>query len=157
MIRKAVLFCMAAALGLGLMLACGAVSPSASFAPTHPQELGPGRPACSTCHGDETLAGAQKPYAAFDHTEAFVKDHRFLAGRDANVCAACHAQAFCADCHSAKAAMTPDVKLGNRPDREMPHRADYLTVHRFDGQADPASCFKCHGRGNNASCITCHA
>jgi hypothetical protein len=138
MIRKAVLFCMAAVLGLGLMLACGAVSPSASFVPTHPQELGPGRP-------------------AFDHTEAFVKDHRFLAGRDANVCAACHAQAFCADCHSAKAAMTPDVKLGNRPDREMPHRADYLTVHRFDGQADPASCFKCHGRGNNASCITCHA
>ena len=156
MIRKAVLFLLAVTLGLGLSLACNPIAPAASFAPTHPQELGPGRPLCTTCHADETLGGAHKPYSAFDHTPAFVKDHRFLAGRDSNVCAACHAQAFCADCHSGKVFMTPDVKLGNRPDRDMPHRADYLTVHRFDGQADPTSCFKCHGRANNEKCSACH-
>ena len=68
MIRKTVLLFLAAAFGLGLMVACGALSPASSFAPTHPQELGPGRPQCTTCHADASLAGAQKPYAAFDHT-----------------------------------------------------------------------------------------
>ena len=156
MIRKTVLLFLAAALGLGLMVACGALSPSSSFAPTHPQELGPGRPQCTVCHADAVLAGAQKPYAAFDHTVEFVKNHKFMAGQDSNVCAACHAQSFCADCHSGKTMMTPDVKLGNRPDRDMPHRAGYLTVHRFDGKADPGSCFKCHGRADNQKCLLCH-
>jgi len=156
MIRKTVLLFLAAAFGLGLMVACGALSPSSSFAPTHPQELGPGRPQCTTCHADAVLAGAQKPFSAFDHSASFVKDHKFLAGRDSNVCAACHAQSFCADCHSGKTMIAPDVRLGNRPDRDTPHRADYLTVHRFDGKADPTSCFKCHGRANNEKCILCH-
>ena len=156
MIRKTVLLFLAAAFGLGLMVACGALSPSSSFAPTHPQELGPGRPQCTTYHAAAVLAGAQKPYSAFDHSASFVKDHKFMAGQDSNVCAACHAQSFCADCHSGKTMMSPDVKLGNRPDRDMPHRADYLTVHRFDAQIDPGSCFKCHGRANNQKCTICH-
>jgi len=157
MIRKAVLLFLAAAFGLGLMVACGAVSPKTSFAPTHPQELGPGRPACSTCHEEGAqIEGAAKPYSAFDHTAAFVKDHRFLAGRDSNVCAACHAQAFCADCHTGKTMLAPAVKLGNRPDRDMPHPANYLALHKFDAKADPTSCYKCHGRANNDKCVLCH-
>jgi hypothetical protein len=156
MIRKALLLVVAVAFGLGLGIACNPVAPGASFAPTHPQELGPGRPQCVTCHGDETLAGAKKPYSAFNHTTEFVKDHRNLAGQDGNVCAVCHTQAFCSDCHSGKVLMRPDVKLGNRPDRESPHRGDYLALHRFDAQADPTRCFKCHGRANNEQCILCH-
>lgn len=156
MFRKAVFLVLAAALGLGLSLGCGLVAPGQSVAPTHPQELGAGRPQCATCHADAQLEAAGKPYTAFDHTAQFVKDHKFLAGSDSKVCAVCHTQSFCADCHSGKTMLTPDVKLGNRPDRESPHRADYLTVHRFDAKADPSSCFKCHGRANNQQCTMCH-
>jgi len=156
MIRKALLLVLAVAFGLGLTIACNPIAPASSFAPTHPQELGPGRPQCTTCHADGTLAGAAKPYSAFDHTPEFIRDHRFAAGRDSNVCAVCHSTAFCADCHSGKVMMRPDVKLGDRPDRDMPHRGNYLVLHKFDAQADPTSCFKCHGRADNEKRLLCH-
>ncbi len=144
------------ALGLGLLTACSVVSKEDSYAPTHPQALEKGRPTCSECHGTELIKGSQKPFATFDHTEAFVSNHKFLAGSDPGTCAACHAQSFCADCHAGKTAMLPSAKLGNRPDRAMPHRTDYLTMHRIDGMIDPTSCFKCHGRANNEKCTACH-
>lgn len=156
MARKMMIRVLAVALGLGLLTACGVVSPESSFAATHPQELGTGRPVCSECHGDEVMKGSLKPYGAFDHTEAFVKDHRFLAGQDANSCAVCHAPSFCSDCHGGKVVMKPATKLGDRPDRMSPHRGDYMTLHRFEGKADPSSCFQCHGRANNDKCRTCH-
>jgi hypothetical protein len=144
------------ALGLGLMLACAVVSKDGSFAPTHPQALDQGRPTCSDCHGTERVKSTQKTFASFDHTAAFVADHRVQAGQDPQTCAACHAQSFCADCHGGKTAMLPSTKLGNRPDRSSPHRTGYLTMHRFDGKADPTSCYECHGRANNEKCSACH-
>lgn len=144
------------ALGLGLINACSLLSPDASFAPTHPEKLGPGRPMCSSCHESETFAGARKPYAAFDHTPAFLKNHGLAAGRDAGTCAACHGQSFCADCHSGKTMIPPAVLLGNRPDRNTPHPAVYISQHQIDGKLDPASCYTCHGRVNNERCRACH-
>jgi len=154
MFRKFAL--LAVALGLGLLSACALVSPEASFAPTHPQELPQGRPTCSECHGTERVKSTQKQFAAFDHTPTFVKNHKFAANQDPGTCAACHAPAFCSDCHGGKTAMLPSVKLADRPDREMPHRGNYLTMHRIDGKVDPTSCFKCHGRANNEKCSACH-
>jgi hypothetical protein len=52
--------------------------------------------------------------------------------------------------------MKPATKFGDRPDRMVPHRGDYMTQHRIDGKLDPASCYKCHGRGNNKICLNCH-
>jgi len=157
MIRKTLLLFLAIGFGLGLMTACGLLSPEPSFAPTHPpQETSAGRPLCSDCHGAETIKGSLKTFASFDHTPAFVKDHRYLANQSSGTCAACHAQSFCSDCHAGKTMMNPSVKLGNRPDRETPHRGNYLAVHRMDGKMDPTSCYKCHGRANNDKCIACH-
>lgn len=156
MFRKAVFLVLAAALTLGLSLGCGLVAPGKSIAPTHPQELGAGRPQCATCHADGRIEASGKLYTDFDHSAQFVKDHKFLAATDSQVCAACHTQASCSDCHSGKTMMSPAVKLGNRPDRMSPHPAGYLTVHRLDAKADPGSCFKCHGRANNQKCTICH-
>ena len=147
---------LAITLGLGLMSGCAIISPKASSAPTHPQALEPGRPTCSECHGTERVASTQKAFASFDHTQAFVSNHKFQANQDPGTCAACHAESFCADCHGGKTALLPSAKLGNRPDRESPHRGDYLTLHRIDGKIDPTSCFKCHGRANNEKCSACH-
>jgi hypothetical protein len=156
MARKTILQLLAVVLGLGMLAACGVVSPESSFAATHPQELGPGRPMCSDCHGDDVMKGSLKPYAAFNHTPGFVKDHRFLAGQDTNTCAVCHAPSFCADCHGGKVVMSPATKLGDRPDRMSPHRGDYMTLHKIEGKIDPSSCYQCHGRANNDQCRACH-
>jgi hypothetical protein len=154
MLKKFIL--VAAAVALGFLTACALVSPDASFARTHPQELPIGRPTCSDCHGTEAVKSTRKTFASFDHTPEFVKNHKIPANQDSGTCAACHAQAFCSDCHSIRVPMAPAVKLANRPDREMPHRTGYLTMHRIDGKVDPTGCFKCHGRANNEKCSACH-
>jgi hypothetical protein len=141
---------------LGLMVGCSIVSPKGSFAPTHPQALENGRPTCSDCHGTDQVASTQKTFASFNHTQEFISNHKIQANQDPGTCAACHAQSFCADCHGGKTALLPSTKLGNRPDRESPHRGDYLTMHRIEGKIDPTSCFKCHGRSNNEKCSACH-
>jgi hypothetical protein len=156
MTRKSILQVLGLVLGLGFLLACGLVSPEASFAATHPQELGPGRPMCSECHSTDVAKGALKPYSTFDHTPAFVKDHRFPANQDSTTCAACHAPSFCVDCHGGKVPMKPATKLSDRPDREAPHRGDFLTQHKIEGKLDPSSCYRCHGRANNDLCRACH-
>ena len=141
---------------LGLMVGCSIISPKGSFAPTHPQALENGRPTCSDCHGTDQVASTQKTFASFNHTQEFISNHKIQANEDPGTCAACHAQSFCADCHGGKTALLPSTKLGNRPDRESPHRGDYLTMHRIEGKIDPTSCFKCHGRSNNEKCSACH-
>ena len=156
MIRKSTLLSLAVALGLGLLSACSLLSPEKSFAATHPQALGVGRPSCTECHGTETMKGGLKTYAVFDHSATFVKDHRFAAGQDSATCATCHAPSFCADCHGGKTPMKASTKLADRPDRLSPHKGNYLTMHRIEGKMDPTSCYKCHGRANNDKCMTCH-
>ncbi|MCX6548229.1 MAG: cytochrome C [Acidobacteria bacterium] len=156
MAGKTVLKVLGAVLGLGFLMACSLVSPETSFAATHPQETGAGRPMCSECHTTDLSKGALKPYAALDHTGDFVKDHRFQATQDLNSCSSCHAPAFCGDCHAGKAPMKPAIRLSDRPDRMAPHRGDYMTLHRMEGKMDPSSCYTCHGRANNDKCRVCH-
>jgi hypothetical protein len=155
MMRRTLLLLATLVMGV-LFTACSLVSTEKSFAPSHPEALGAGRPTCSDCHGTEKLAGGFKSYASFDHTAAFVKDHRFQANQSFTTCASCHAQAFCSDCHGGKTPTRPSVKMGDRPDRVLPHRGDYLTLHRIDGKLDPTGCYRCHGRANNDKCMACH-
>lgn len=154
--RKTALLSLAIALVMGVLMACSLVSSEKSFAATHPQALGAGRPVCSECHGAEAMKGTFKSYDAYNHTPEFVRNHKAAANQDSATCAACHGQSFCADCHGGKGVMTPSTKLGNRPDRAMPHKAGYLSLHRIEGRMDPTSCYKCHGRANNEKCTVCH-
>jgi hypothetical protein len=155
MIQKLLL---GASLALTLLgfVACGVLSSEKSLGSTHPQQLGPGRPMCSECHENEPMKGTFKLFSSFNHTPAFVQDHKFAANQDIGTCAACHSQSSCSDCHAGKGVLSPALKLADRPDRASPHRGGYMTLHRVEGKADPTSCFKCHGRSNNQSCTTCH-
>lgn len=154
MIKK-VLLRTAMALSLVGLIACSLLSPEKTV-PTHPQELGAGRPMCTECHENEAMKPSQKLYSAFNHTPTFVRDHKFAANQDISTCASCHSQSFCSDCHQGKGVMTPALKLAERPDRMSPHRGGYLALHRIEGKLDPTGCFKCHGRANNQLCTTCH-
>ena len=146
----------AATLVLGVLSACSMLSAEKSFAPSHPEALGAGRPVCSECHSNDAMKGGFKAYAALDHTPTFVKSHKYQANQDSGACASCHAPSFCADCHGGKVPMKASTKLGDRPDRMSPHRTGYLSLHRIEGKMDPTGCFKCHGRANNDKCAACH-
>lgn len=121
----------------------------------HPEALGEKRVLCSECH-DEMAKGTLKPLTTFNHTPMFIKEHRFYAGSSDRLCSICHAVSFCNDCHTTKNEIKPSQKLGNRPDRELIHRGDFMTRHKIEGKIDPASCYRCHGRSNNELCRSCH-
>lgn len=158
MIRQPATFTIVFLAGLGAALSssCSIFPSRTSMVSIHPEALPPGRPACVECHEGQQVKTTGKSFEAYAHTDLFIKDHRFAAGRDERVCAVCHSRSFCTDCHDTKTESKPSVLRGNRPDRELPHRGDYLTRHRIEGKIDPASCYSCHGRGNNEKCMTCH-
>jgi hypothetical protein len=138
------------------LAACAQLKAIPSLPESHPEALTVGQQVdCSECHDDQAK-GTLKPITAFSHTRSFVKNHRFYAANDDRLCATCHKISFCADCHTNQVEMKPSLKYGNRPDREMPHRGNFLTLHKIEGKLDPASCYRCHGRTNNERCVSCH-
>jgi len=139
-----------------LLTACATVISKENSMPlAHPEELGQKRALCSECHEDQAK-GSLRPLTNFSHTSAFVTEHRLYAMNSERLCAVCHATSFCNDCHATKNELKPSQKMGDRPDRELIHRGDFMTRHRIEGKLDPASCYRCHGRGNNELCRSCH-
>lgn len=119
-----------------------------SIARVHPEEV-KGIPNCSECHKDSK--------GAINHQAIdFYAKHGFYAQSEKQTCAACHQESFCSDCHAHKEELKPSDKFGDAPERNLPHRGDYLSQHKIDGKINPASCVKCHGRQNNAGCSSCH-
>ena len=137
------------------LAACAQIRALPNLPASHPEELATGPVSCTECHEDQQK-GSLKAYASFNHSRAFIANHRFYAASDAILCATCHKVSFCADCHTNQTEIKPSSKLGNRPDRALPHRGDFLTLHKIEGKLDPASCYRCHGRANNERCVTCH-
>ena len=131
-----------------LVLTLYALDGTAETAMKHPVEVE--APAlCSPCHQDWR--------AAMDHTAELGKiRHKFMAAQNKESCGVCHVESFCSDCHAHKEFLKPSDKYKDSPERDLPHRGDYLNQHKIDGRINPASCMKCHGRQNNERCKTCH-
>ena len=151
------IFPLAAVTGLiAVLAACAQLQALPSLPATHPESLAAGQQvSCAECH-DDSAKGTMKPITSFSHTPAFVKNHRFYVSGDSRLCSTCHKESFCSDCHTGKIEIKPSTLYGNRPDREMPHRGNFMTLHKIEGKLDPASCYRCHGRANNERCIACH-
>lgn len=130
---------------LSVLYACANTT---SIVRTHPEKV-VGLPDCSECHSGKL--------AAFNHkAPGFFAKHRFYAQEQRMACAACHEESFCSDCHAHKEEIKPSDKYSDSPERNLPHRGDYLSQHKIDGRINPASCARCHGRQNNEGCKTCH-
>ena len=127
-----------------MIVACAG---TASMAIKHPVAVDK-MPLCSTCHTDWR--------AALSHTSDFGTRHKFPASQQKRACALCHKDSFCADCHASSEELKPSDKYKDSPERTMPHRGDYISLHKIDGKINPASCFPCHGRQNNERCKVCH-
>ncbi|HQL56220.1 MAG: cytochrome c3 family protein [Myxococcota bacterium] len=106
---------------------------------------------CKACHND-IVENPSRPTALFSHDAEFMGRHGSLAKTDEDVCAHCHRQDFCAECHGFQG-MAPDIRFSERVDRQLVHRGDYLTRHPIEARTDPASCQKCH---STRQCQACH-
>ena len=121
----------------------------------HPEELTREDTDCLECH-DNDLTGTLKPYGTFRHTNTFLLNHGGYARQGQDLCNTCHGEPICLECHATNDPLTPALKRGDRPDRDLPHRGDYITQHRIDARIDPGSCVKCHGNRNDGKCVQCH-
>jgi len=140
---------------LFILAACAQFHNIHSLPASHPESLTNDQQVkCEECHTDPA-AGTLKPFQNFSHTPIFVKNHKFYVG-NGQICESCHKASFCADCHAGQTEIKPSEKNGDRPDRIMPHRGNYMQIHKIEGKLDPASCYACHGRNNNERCIQCH-
>ncbi len=108
---------------------------------------------CEKCHLDLTRYGL-KPLAAFSHRNNWLKDHSMEARSGAELCANCHEQSFCSDCHAKTESLRVDLRLPERVDRAFIHRNDFLSRHSVEAQADEAMCQRCHGTDFCQSCHT---
>lgn len=117
-------------------------------------ELGEATTQCTGCHD---ARGEKLAFASFNHTATWGQTHRQQALQQEAVCAMCHQTSFCNDCHATNVELKPSLKNQSETYRQMPHRGDYLSRHRIDGQVDPTSCFRCHGNPKSAkTCAACH-
>jgi hypothetical protein len=133
------------------LVACAATY---QFPAEHPEELEAIRPVCTDCHdvSDEKIN-----YARFVHTINWGVDHRLAAYQGEQICAMCHQQSYCNDCHGVRVELKPSTKSPDDVMRKMPHRGDFLTRHRIEGRMNPTSCFRCHGNPKTAqTCAPCH-
>ena len=143
-------------LGIGLV-SCSILKSTHQVPARHPEELPVGRPLCSaeSCHG---RANEGLPYARFDHSASFAGGgHRNEVSQQGRVCAMCHEQSFCNDCHVTRSELKPPERDATNSYRTYPHRGDYLSRHRIDARVDPTSCMRCHGNPKSSkACVACH-
>lgn len=109
---------------------------------------------CETCHPvepDGTLVttfreGVLLPprwMAGMAHDHEWLTRHRWVAADQGPLCAECHVEDECADCHDGRV----------RPMRV--HAGDFLTTHSILARRDADSCTSCHAPSQ--FCTECHA
>ena len=119
----------------------------------HPDE-GEDLRQCLDCHDSEE---SDFPFERFRHGLLFGEGHGGSARGHRAVCAMCHQERYCSDCHGLRQGLKPALRHSTASQRRLPHRGDYLTRHRIDGRIDPTTCFRCHGSPKKAKlCAPCH-
>ncbi len=76
------------------------------------------------------------------HAAGFARAHGALAASGASSCASCHAQRFCADCHT-----------GERVTHRY-HKANFVSTHAPQAYSRETDCSSCHSA--EAFCRDCH-
>ena len=76
------------------------------------------------------------------HTPDFLQRHRMVAAADSSLCANCHKEDFCTDCHDGRV----------RP-RSI-HPSDYISLHPVEARMAMQRCRSCHEE--QSFCLTCH-
>jgi hypothetical protein len=114
---------------------------------------GKAKSTCETCHlrePDGTMqtmfaSGELKPprwLANAEHTPDWIERHKRVAGDDGQLCATCHSERYCTDCHDGKV----------RPRNVHPN--DWISMHPMAARQDNPRCTSCHNE--QTFCLMCH-
>lgn len=117
---------------------------------------GEAKASCETCHikGGAKEGGRLKTTFAggkllpprwlqnAQHTVDFVQRHKYVAANDSELCASCHKEESCAECHDGRV----------RPRGIHPN--DYLDMHAVEARLATQRCASCHRE--QSFCLTCH-
>lgn len=110
---------------------------------------------CTACHealpdgcirasfGTEGWLNPPQWMAGMHHDHEWLTRHRWVAADSGPLCAACHVERECADCHDGRV----------RPRRV--HPGDYLATHAVMARRDEPRCTSCHVA--STFCSECHA
>jgi hypothetical protein len=125
------------------------------------------RDLCATCHSERFCDGchgktvpALPTWLSFDtpslsglHRAGFRSRHAEEARAQPGLCATCHTEQSCRDCHER-------LHVASGGSRGNPHPAGWLSSnggeHGLAARIDPGSCASCHGGAGEALCIGCH-
>jgi len=108
---------------------------------------------CGTCHlsrrGSQLETrfetGKMLPPAwlhGADHGPDWIARHKQVAGANSQLCANCHSERYCVDCHDGRV----------RPRRI--HPGDWLSMHPIAARQNSPNCTSCHRQ--QSFCLSCH-
>lgn len=108
---------------------------------------------CAKCHRGMASAGLSK-LSGYSHKDNFLKEHGEYARQNTRVCAQCHTQTFCIECHDKKkSGIKPSFKYPEKVSANFIHRGDWITLHRIEAKTGELMCLKCHAK---TDCSSCH-
>lgn len=107
---------------------------------------------CQACHVDLAEEGTP-PASHLVHDGDFATRHGEQASSAADLCASCHAEKFCAQCHGATAATLPARMRLADPFAASVHRPAFIARHGEEARAAGDTCTTCH---QPSRCDTCH-
>ncbi len=109
---------------------------------------------CQGCHVDLPKE-LVRPSSHVIHDGDFIREHGIRAASARELCATCHAEPFCAQCHGVTTAALPWKFSFDRPSLAGLHRAGFRLRHADEARSNPGLCTTCHS--NDRFCNDCHA
>jgi hypothetical protein len=107
---------------------------------------------CNACHVD-LPAELTQPSSHLVHDGDFLREHGARAPSAADLCATCHRESFCADCHGATVPALASRFSFDDPMRAGMHRAGFRARHSSEARTEPGLCTTCH---QQRFCNDCH-
>lgn len=118
-----------------------------------PPAQGKARGSCTTCHlrGSGGLLKTHFPTGVLSppswlhnagHGPGWLQRHRSVAANDSQLCATCHSERYCTDCHDGRV----------RPRQVHPN--DWLDLHAVAARQNNPRCTSCHRE--QSFCLGCH-
>lgn len=107
---------------------------------------------CDSCHHD-LASEHSKPATHVIHDGDFIREHGVRAASARDLCATCHSQQSCDQCHGVT---TPTVpwKLTIAPATlSRLHPGNFMARHPEEARAQTGLCTTCHAE---SSCLACH-
>lgn len=108
---------------------------------------------CLPCHTDMEREGT-RPQSHVVHGESFLRRHGVEAASARDLCASCHTESSCAECHGVAVPALPSTYHFDDPHRADMHKQGFAARHALEARVDPAMCTSCHR--DESTCRNCH-